>query len=249
MLGDSLRAVTFDAGHTLLHPYPSLGELNAGATARHGVVMASAAIEGRFREAWLAARAAAPGLVYGTTHGEARDFWLGVVARVFRDSDVGRQRLKAILEDLYATFGRAAVWRVHPGWREVLVACRLRRLRVGLVSNWDVRLRRLLSELELLPDFEAVVISAEVGIEKPDPTIFGLAASRLGVRANELLHVGDAWAEDVAGARAAGARAVWLSSSGLPPAWEAGAVDVIRDLAELVPLLAESASAADPPGA
>lgn len=249
MLGDRLKAVTFDAGHTLLHPYPSLGELYAGAAGRHGVVMAPAEIEGRFRDAWLAARAAATGLVYGTTHGEAKDFWLGVVAHVFRGSGLGGGRVAAILEDLYATFGQAAVWRVHPRWPEVRDACRRRGLRLGLVSNWDVRLRALLAELELLPDFDAVVISAEVGVEKPDPAIFELAASRMGVSAEELLHVGDAWAEDVAGAQAVGAGAVWLRPSGLPSSSGAGAVAAIGDLAELVSLLAACPSAAEPHGA
>jgi FMN phosphatase YigB (HAD superfamily) len=44
-------------------------------------------------------------------------------------------------------------------------------LRIGFVSNWDLRLRNLLAELGLLDLADAVVISAELVSEKPDPLL------------------------------------------------------------------------------
>jgi len=54
------------------------------------------------------------------------------------------------------------------------------------------------------PPFRHIVSSADVGRRKPDPEMFAEAARRLGVPLAEVLHVGDRWELDVAGALAAG---------------------------------------------
>ena len=86
--------------------------------------------------------------------------------------------------------------------------------------------------------FEAIFISGEVGIAKPDPAIFHLALTQLGVAPEEAVMVGDSLTIDVAGARAAGITAVWLNRDGRQP--EAGdpAPDYeIASLSELPALL------------
>lgn len=57
--------------------------------------------------------------------------------------------------------------------------------------------------------FDAVVVSAEVGAEKPNPVIFEAALQALGMRPGEVVHVGDDRRNDVWGARDAGIPA-WL---------------------------------------
>ena len=52
------------------------------------------------------------------------------------------------------------------------------------------------------------------GIEKPDPRIFEIALESAGCSAGELVHVGDSLENDVAGARSAGIRSVWLNRNG-----------------------------------
>lgn len=59
--------------------------------------------------------------------------------------------------------------------------------------------------------FEFAVFSQDHGVEKPDPSIFAIAMARAGCTKDQLLHVGDSLADDVAGARNAGARSVWLN--------------------------------------
>ena len=62
-----------------------------------------------------------------------------------------------------------------------------------------------------------LVVSEEVGISKPDPRIFVVALERAGVEAPEAVMVGDSWANDVEGARAAGIRPVWFNRDGQTP--------------------------------
>lgn len=58
---------------------------------------------------------------------------------------------------------------------------------------------------------DALVISEEVGVMKPDPEIFRIALDRIGARPEEAIMVGDSWDADIAGARAAGIRAIWYN--------------------------------------
>jgi HAD superfamily hydrolase (TIGR01549 family) len=86
-------------------------------------------------------------------------------------------------------------------------------VRVAVVSNSEGHLAELLAEVGIAEPFEIVIDSTRVGVSKPDPRIFELALEGLGAaRGSVCVHIGDSWAADVEGARAAGWRAVWLRS-------------------------------------
>ena len=80
---------------------------------------------------------------------------------------------------------------------ETLLLCALIRhhcttgLKLGIVSNFDTRLRPILKGLGLDQLFDTIVISAEIGVEKPNPIIFEAACQELGVLPEEAVHVGD----------------------------------------------------------
>jgi putative hydrolase of the HAD superfamily len=62
--------------------------------------------------------------------------------------------------------------------------------------------------------FQFTVFSQDHGVEKPDPRIFEIALAQAGCSRQEFLHVGDSLRDDVAGAKAAGVRSVWLNRAG-----------------------------------
>ena len=119
------------------------------------------------------------------------------------------------------------------------------RYKLALISNFDhpPHVHRLLDELALRPFFDAVVVSGDVGIKKPDPAIFTPALEQTGLVANEALFVGDSPEDDVAGARAAGLRPVLirrvLGADGSPakPEWTEDGVRVVAVLREVVGLV------------
>ncbi len=232
------RALTFDVGNTLIFPSPSLGEVYAEAAACNGIEITPAAAEQGFKNAWRQAQSEQEGLCYGTNHAEARRFWLKVVSRVFEPGGIAPSQAQAILDVLYERFAHAATWRVEPTWPQVLTACRTHGVKVGLVSNWDVRLRALLDELGIPSQVDAVVISAECGVEKPDPAIFHAALRLLGVDGQESLHTGDTFDDDCEAARAAGMQAVWFNPHGAPlPEGAVADSPQVRQLADLLPML------------
>ena len=82
--------------------------------------------------------------------------------------------------------------------------------------------------------FAAVVCSEEVGAYKPAAAMFARALAALGLGSHEVLHVGDSLRSDVAGARAAGIRTVWINRHGRPAVEGASADLVVGDRGELL---------------
>jgi putative hydrolase of the HAD superfamily len=120
-------------------------------------------------------------------------------ARVFLD-DLGSPLEPDAFVD---AFMGSLTFELVPGALEALGTLRGRRLRLGVVANWDCDLPSHLDRLGLAGLFDTVVTSARAGVPKPDPAIFELALRELDVPAERALHVGDE-PVDEDGARAAG---------------------------------------------
>ena len=106
-----------------------------------------------------------------------------------------------------------------------LLAAVRERARVGIVSNnLFGEQQEKLKTCALDPFVDALVVSEEVGVSKPDPQIFTVALERLGCRAADAVMVGDSWSADVAGARAAGIRAVWFNPARDPAPGDAASI-------------------------
>jgi 2-haloalkanoic acid dehalogenase type II len=103
--------------------------------------------------------------------------------------------------------------RLYPEVLALLPSLRLR-YRLALISNGasDTQ-RESLRMLGIEQVFDAVAISGEVGVAKPDAAIFQIALRDLGVRPEQAWHIGDDALTDIAGAHAAGLTAVWLNRS------------------------------------
>jgi len=86
--------------------------------------------------------------------------------------------------------------------------------KVGLISNFTHApvIHSSLRKLGISADFNAVVISQENGWRKPSSHIFKDALSRLQVKANEAVYIGDSPDEDVKGAKESGLKAVFVVS-------------------------------------
>jgi putative hydrolase of the HAD superfamily len=91
------------------------------------------------------------------------------------------------------------------------------RLKIGVVSNnLLAEQQQKMKECGLDTLVDVLVVSEEAGVTKPDPRIFQLALARLGVTREHAVMVGDSWAADVEGGRAAGIPVVWFNRNGRP---------------------------------
>jgi len=113
--------------------------------------------------------------------------------------------------------------------------------RVGVplyaVPNWDVELEAVLDDLGWRPFFDDLVVSAKVGVEKPDGEIFERAPEVAGVGRDRAVMVGNDPVSDARGAARAGIDAVLVDRRGNVDAPEA-AVAVLPDLRGLPALVA-----------
>ena len=127
------------------------------------------------------------------------------VAGVVRDlsREIGEKRAALLVDDLQRE--RARIPPVAPEMEELLPVLR-GRVRLGLLSNATAGATARFAERGITAHFDDVVCSGEVGLMKPDPAIFRLAASRLGVEPSECAFVDD-MAQHVAAARSVGMRA------------------------------------------
>ncbi len=213
-----MKAVLFDAVDTLIRPWPSVGSVYARAAAGHGLRCPARALEAAFRPSY---RELFPERFFGrpalrTSEPRERRWWGRVVARTFERAGCGAPDAAVIAAGLEA-FARGAAWRPMKGAVETLRTLKARGVKIGLVSNYDGRLHRVVAEMGLRPYFDAVIVSSETGWAKPSPRIYAVALAALGVEAGEALMVGDRPNEDVAGATAAGLRALLYDPHGRAP--------------------------------
>jgi putative acetyltransferase len=136
---------------------------------------------------------------------------------------------------------RANLWSgAAPGARETLEVLARRGYRMGVISNADGRVQKLLEEAGLGTHLEFILDSALVGVEKPDPRIFLAASVRLGLPPASCAYVGDLYEIDILGARAAGLYAILIGGCPAP--------ETVTRVANLAALLDLFPVRAGPPG-
>jgi YjjG family noncanonical pyrimidine nucleotidase len=225
-----LRAVLFDADHTLLDT--SKAERCALRAALRGLSL-------RCPPATLDAYRAINGELWGRYRRGEIDA-----------ASLSRERFRRLLQHLRADDeGGAALSAAYidgisrrgdllPGCRSALARLK-RRYRLGLVTNGLDRVQRSrLRVARLERCFDVVVTSEACGFAKPDPRILRVALEALGVAAAEALYVGDDREVDGGAARAAGMGFVWMDHGGGVTGETDAEVRRVRALRDVVDLLA-----------
>lgn len=98
---------------------------------------------------------------------------------------------------------------------ETVLKSLYKKYRIGLICDSGFTpariLRQVLKNHNVLKYFNCTVFSDEVGRTKPYPLIFKTTAKKLQVKENEVMHVGDLFETDIAGAKAVGMKTVWFN--------------------------------------
>ena len=101
-----------------------------------------------------------------------------------------------------------AAWRPFPDAIPLLRSLRGEGIRIGVLTNGSGEQQRdKLAVTGLLPLIDAVCVSEEIGVPKPDPRAFDALAEAMGAPPSDIVFIGDSPHYDVEGARAAGMRA------------------------------------------
>jgi len=195
-----IQAVTFDVGGTLIGCWRSVGHIYAEVADRFGHHnLSPALLNRRFKTAW--------GLLKDFRH--TRQQWSDLVDETFHGLIEPRPS-KTFFAELYERFSQPDAWHIFEDVVPTLQGLRSRGIKLGVVSNWDDRLRPLLRKLKLDYFFQAIIVSCEVGAPKPAALMFHSACAALGCPAANTLHIGDSRQMDFEGARRAGLQGLWL---------------------------------------
>jgi putative hydrolase of the HAD superfamily len=238
---EDVRAIFFDAGETLVYPHPSFAELFSEVLRREGQVVEPAAVQEtvsvyskRFSEA---ARTGAPHYLWSTSRERSRKFWLEVYGNFL--TDVGVPDTDSELADrLFGAFSDPDNYRLHPDALPTLERLHARGYAMGVISNFEEWLERLLESLGVTRYFPVRVISGIEGVEKPDPAIFRIALDRAGVSPEESVYVGDHPYFDVDAARRAGLFPVLIDRRGRYPDADGVRITSLEDLPAAIGIMA-----------
>lgn len=142
------------------------------------------------------------------------------------DRSTGRLTFEATIEMILRTRGRyspelaagitarrisakeACFTHLHDEILPMLAGLRARGMRIGLISNCYSEEAAVIRKSALAPYFDAMFLSWEQGVMKPDREIFRRCTEALGVSAAECLYVGDGGSHELETARMLGMQAV-----------------------------------------
>ncbi len=199
-----LGAVLLDAGGTLIHPDH---EFILGRLADEGIEADEADFQAARRKADAVVGEILRSDDPGSDDHRSRAWFVALLTGL----GLPQGRLEAVGADIGARHAAAALWVCPvPGTVDMLRRLRGHGLRLAVISNADGRVAEYLAAGGLDGELEFILDSGVVGIEKPDPRIFGMALERLGLAPEEVVYVGDTWEIDVEGARRAGIRPVYI---------------------------------------
>jgi putative hydrolase of the HAD superfamily len=228
----SFRGAIFDLYGTLVHEFPR--------EEFYGVVDEMAwrvgADAAAFRERWTATAVARQTGVFPDVAANVE----AVCAELGLRPSAGE-----LAEALAARAAMYDRW-FHPreGAVETLRELKIRGYAVGLLSMCAPDTPALWFGSPLAPFVDRTVFSSEVGLRKPDPPIYELACSRLGVPATECLYCGDGSYGELTGAQRVGMTSYLIADPSVDRSrqlrleaetWTGASVADLRDLLPLLP--------------
>jgi HAD superfamily hydrolase (TIGR01549 family) len=131
----------------------------------------------------------------------------------------GDPELARISAERYNAY-RTKYFTLFPGAVDLLRALRERGVKLGIVTNGlSETHREKIALLQISEYFDAIFLSDEVGMVKPDPLLFAHACRTLGGAPARSAMVGDRYDRDIRGALDAGLYTIWLNlrDESLPP--------------------------------
>src|SRR5258708_12742904 len=162
-----LKVITFDAGNTLIRLSRPVGATYADAAKRFGAELNPADLEHGFRAAWKSV----PRLpdVPGPRPDDGRSWWREVVLQTLENARVEVEPFDGFFDAVYQEFAMPGIWRLEPGALELLQDLRSAGFRLGLISNFDLRLYEILKHVRILTLSHHTLLSTHLQPTNPPP--------------------------------------------------------------------------------
>jgi len=165
---------------------------------------------------------------------DPKDFYMKYLDLMLAYLHVLEISKQELYQNIFKKSPPRSVWVTYDETIPFLTELRRRGVQVGLLTNWDLGARTLLSKLDLIRFFDSIVVSSEIQSEKPAQKGFIQSLNELKVPASEAIYVGDNYYDDVIGANNVGMQAALLSRSSFKAEHKAGNYVDIHSLMELL---------------
>jgi putative hydrolase of the HAD superfamily len=207
-----IDAVLFDCGETLVTLKPSREEIFVRAAESVGLKLEQESVRRAYQLVDF-------GNKYSSVNtNDRQDFY-----RTYNSQLCEALGISNCFDELHSVvaklFENEKHWNLTEGAEELLIELTRRALKLGIVANWDSKLPSLAEQLGIKRYFSLIVASQDVGVEKPDPSIFRIALDELALSDSpeRVLYVGNEYRADVMGSRAAGLTPVLIDRSNMYP--------------------------------
>jgi putative hydrolase of the HAD superfamily len=227
------QMIVFDAVGTLIHPRPAVALVYELIGRRHGSKLRAPEIGPRFRRAFHEQDEIDRRAEWRTDEAREKARWRAIVESVLDDVP----EKEPCFGELFDHFSRPEAWTCASDVAAVLESLARQGYRLAIASNYDGRLRGVVGGLSDLNRLQELFVSSEIGWRKPSIRFFRAIVTQTRLRPDQMLHIGDDYANDVAAAQSAGLQA-WLLSATGPQS--AGGVSSLKAI--LSPLCSPGAS-------
>jgi REG-2-like HAD superfamily hydrolase len=213
---EELDAIVFDVGGTLLDMVPTRAEVFASVLLAKGFRVDPTSLGKAIRKADRTLDEEFAELEGGDDSAFWKRFDRLVLEEIGFVGDLDRMH-HALIDEFNGIVPKVETWVDYPETRGVLQDLRKRGFTLGVISNATNLVKRVLDNLDLSKNFEFVIVSDEVGMNKPSAKIFMMAADKARTSPNRMLFIGDKLSTDVKGAVGAGMNALLVDRADTYP--------------------------------
>lgn len=231
-----LRLITFDVTGTLMILRPPVAYKYAEAAKKFGITVNIEEIVSSFKNEWKTLSLLHPNFGRDTGLGWEK-WWTQIVTNTFRSAEptCDKRKLEELAAFLIEEYKTPRCWALADGALDLLNYLRKSNIPLGVISNYDDRLKTTLSSLSIQSYFSFILASYSVGIMKPDKRIFELARNEIqgSIHPENCLHVGNSIEYDYLGARHAGWKSLYVGDLNEDVLNKALSSEVFKNLNEL----------------
>lgn len=194
-----------------MQPYPSVAHIYGQVMRDHGLIADLSEIKSAFLSIYQK-RQRAPR--QNISENSEWEWWRDTVKEILDLLNLQANDFDALYQEMWGTFSEARCWRIADHALSAIQTMKRLGMKTAILSNWDKRLRCILTEMNITELFDKIFISSEIGVEKPNAKIFRYVEKQFDLPSHCFLHIGDSRIHDFEGAKKVGWNVLLLVDKG-----------------------------------
>lgn len=174
--------IFFDCGGTLLKLKKPVGYIYSQIAASFNIHADPMVLEKRFAKLWSSRK-----INLRTSEEKERKFWYQISRKTFNGYV---RNFKPLFNKLYSELAKPEYWSVEPDIKKILFKIK-DKCKLYIISNWDMRLLKILKGLGIKDIFKGIYISSIAGYSKPSIKIFEYAILKSKASPYTSIYVGN----------------------------------------------------------